>query len=151
MTWLRIQLGLATGLGSGYLPAAPGTCGTLVGLGLAWLCHPLSLGLYGVTTLGVIGIAIFSTNQVLPHFGTGDPPQVVIDEVAAMLIVMAGHEWRATTVVAGFLAFRFFDILKPWPIRAAESLPGGLGVVADDCVAALYAWIVVWVAGRMLV
>lgn len=143
---------IATGFGSGYAPIAPGTWGTVVGLLWAWCCAPLSAGLYALTTAAAIGVATFSAAHAAVHFGSDDPPQVVIDEVVAMLIVMAGVPWTWKTVLVGFLAFRLFDIWKPWPVDLAERLPGGLGIVADDLVAAGYAWgvlhLLLWITGR---
>ncbi len=139
----RIQLALATGLGAGYFPRAPGTAGTLVGMFFAWMLSPLAPWLYAVTTIVVIVLACWCAQIGRVHFRTDDPPQVVIDEIVACVIVMAGHPWRWWIVLTAFVAFRLFDIWKPWPVRQAERLPGGIGIVADDLLAAAYAWLVV--------
>ncbi len=143
--WKMLQLGLITGGGVGYLPFAPGTFGTAVGLLLAWGIAPLAWWLYGLSTLGLICMACWLAEIGNRHFQSQDPSAVVIDEVVAMTIVMAGHPWKWWIVLTAFAAFRLFDIWKPWLARSAESLPGGIGVVADDLVAAVYAWLLVWV------
>ncbi len=139
---LRLILkGIATGAGSGLLPLAPGTWGSMMGILLAWLLSPLSAVMYVITTVGVIFIAIWSAGEARHLFGGGDPPQVVIDEIAAMLLVMAFQPFSWMSVIVGFLAFRVFDVWKPWPVRQCEALSGGIGIVMDDLMAGIYAWL----------
>lgn len=146
----RLQLALITGLGVGYSPVAPGTCGTALGMLVAWGLAPLATWLYVVTTVAAIALSCWLAERGRVHFGVDDPSHVVIDEVVAMLLVMAGHPWKWWVVLTAFAAFRLFDIWKPWPVRNAEHLPGGLGIVADDLVAAGYAWLVVWLVRRVV-
>lgn len=148
--WQCLQLALITGLGIGYSPVAPGTFGTFVGMLMAWGLSPLSGWLAWLTTGVAILVASWLSERGRLHFGTDDPQVVVIDEVVACLLVMAGHPWRWWVVLTGFAAFRLFDIWKPWPVRHAERLPGGIGIVADDLVAAGYAWLVVWMVRQVI-
>ena len=136
----RVLMFIATGAGSGYLPKAPGTWGSLVGL-LLWL--PLSR-LETIPYLAVVA-ALF----VLGVFGAGaaekildrpDPSIVVIDEIVGQLIALAFVPPHLAAPVIGFLLFRFFDILKPFPAGWIDRhLHGGLGIMLDDVVAGLYA------------
>ncbi len=138
----KLVLFVATGAGSGYSPIAPGTVGSGVGL-LLYL--PL-MGLGGATYLAVVGgiaaLGVWVAERAERHFGQHDDRRITIDEVAGMLLSLAFLPRRLDVVVAAFLLFRVFDITKPPPARAAESLPGGLGVITDDLVAGLYANIV---------
>ena len=131
---------LALGFGSGLSPVAPGTCGTLVAIPLAIvLLHlPLALAvsLVGVTILGGIWI----TGQSATRLGVHDHPGIVWDEIAAflalVLVIPAGWAW----IALAFVFFRLFDITKPWPIRDLDHrLQGGLGIMLDDLVAAVFA------------
>jgi phosphatidylglycerophosphatase A len=134
---------LALGFGSGLSPWAPGTAGTLVAL-------PIALALLQIPTLAawivvVISIAagIWITGQSAERLGVHDHSGIVWDEIAAFLalalLIPAGWEW----LVAAFLAFRVFDIVKPWPIRDLDhSLRGGLGIMLDDLAAAAFAAVV---------
>ena len=136
----RLCLFLATAGYVGYVPVAPGTAGSLVGLivlaGVRHWAGPVAevLVLFGVV---IVGVGCASLAEV--HIGREDPGCVVIDEVAGMLATMLWVPLNWSTVVVGFVAFRFFDIVKPFPARRFESLHGGLGIMADDLVAAVYA------------
>ncbi len=138
----KLVLFVATGAGSGYAPIAPGTVGSAVGL-LLYL--PLA-GLGGATYLAVVGgisaLGVWAAERAERLFGQRDDGRITIDEVAGMLLSLAFLPCRLDVVVAAFLLFRVFDITKPPPARAAESLPGGLGVMTDDLVAGLYANVV---------
>lgn len=136
----HLSLFLATAGNVGYIPMAPGTAGSLVGLivltGVRQWAGPMAevLVLFGVV---IAGVRCSSVAEV--HTGREDPGCVVIDEVAGMLATMLWVPLNWSTVVVGFVAFRFFDITKPFPARSVESLHGGLGIMADDLVAAVYA------------
>ena len=136
----RLSLFFATAGYVGYVPVAPGTAGSLVGLiGLVmirrWLGPMGELFVLGFVV--IIGVRCSSSTEI--YAGRRDPGCIVIDEVAGMLATMLWVPLNWPTAVMGFVAFRFFDIVKPFPTRSAESLPGGLGVMADDLVAAVYA------------
>jgi phosphatidylglycerophosphatase A len=128
---------IATAMGAGYSPLAPGTCGTLVTVPLAWALSGLPLWQYAVVVLAVIGIGIWAAGHADGAWGTHDSGRIVIDEVAGYLVTVAlvdRAHWAALAV--GFVVFRALDILKPPPIRwLDQNLPGGFGVVIDDVAA----------------
>ncbi len=134
----RLALLIATTLGVGYLPVAPGTFGSAAGLVL-WAVVPHAAGAQGLAILTLFILGSWSGSVAERHFGETDPGQVVIDEVMGMLITLFMNPvgWRGA--FAGFLLFRVFDVLKPFPANRLEALPGGLGVMADDAMAAVYA------------
>jgi phosphatidylglycerophosphatase A len=136
----RALLLAATGFGLGYIRPAPGTFGSLAGLPLVWGIQQLSLPLaepLAAALLFLIGIPICSAGARL--LGAKDPGAVVFDEIAAFPVLFLGMPLNLATGAVGFVLFRVFDIVKPWPARRLEGLPGGLGIMADDFVAALYA------------
>jgi phosphatidylglycerophosphatase A len=135
----RILLWLATGLGSGYAPVAPGTAGSLVGLVLALPLLQLPVWAYLAVTALVCGVGVVASDRAEAHFGRKDAGTIVIDEVAGMLLTLTATGGTVAEMVAGFLLFRLLDIVKPFPCRRAEGLKGGLGVMADDVVAGVYA------------
>ena len=135
----RIGLFLATCGYLGYVPVAPGTVGSAAGLALFLLVR--STGSAGVEIAVIVvlfAIGVWSGTVAERHFGRVDPGPVVIDEVVGMLITLALLPVSATGAVAGFLLFRVLDVVKPWPSRQLEALPGGWGVMADDGMAAIY-------------
>lgn len=141
---------VATGLGSGLSPILPGTAGSIVGLVLGWLgaralaLHTGSLGLavgllMSGLVVGLVGVAV--SGPVCRVLGEEDPGCVVIDEISGQLIASAAvpllgaHPWplfAPAAWIASFVLFRFYDIVKPGPIRGLQELPGGWGVVLDD-------------------
>ena len=133
-----VSLAVATALGIGYVPVAPGTFGSAVGLGL-WALLPASATaqLVGIVFLFVIGS--LAGNVAERHFGRMDPRQVVIDEVMGMLITLFLNPVGWMGAFVGFLLFRAADVVKPFPANRLERLPGGVGVMADDAMAAVYA------------
>lgn len=148
---------VATSLGVGLLPGPRGTYGsalTLAGaaLWLAGVGAPLK-GLPYLLLLLVVSLAAVFVSQTAEKneiYGSkSDPGQIVIDEAVGMLIALYGQTSPISWWQLGlaFAAFRFFDIVKPWPVNAAQRLPGGWGVVLDDVLAGLYALGVVVLAG----
>ncbi|MCW8922717.1 MAG: phosphatidylglycerophosphatase A [Gammaproteobacteria bacterium] len=129
---------VALGLGSGLAPKAPGTAGTLVAVPLVLAMQNLPLMIYGIITLLVTMIGIWICNYASRKLGVHDHPGIVIDEVAGFLITMfavpSGWQW----LLAGFVLFRFFDALKPWPISWMDkNISGGFGIMIDDVAAGL--------------
>ena len=134
----------------GYCPWAPGTFGSLVGLLLALaVCRGLDRAMAREAAIAA-GLLLFSGMTLLygddaeATFGRKDPPQVVSDEVAGMLLSVLllpslQPNWQAPALGAGFLLFRLFDILKPPPLKSLERLAGGWGVLLDDLGAGLMA------------
>ncbi len=131
----------ATGLGAGYSPVASGTAGTLVAIPLFVLLSKWGTTgvLIGLAIITILGVPLASRMEELT--ATKDPGRIVIDEIAGYLVTMLGSPPDLFYILAGFLLFRFFDILKPPPIRYLErALFSGLGVMADDLMAGVYAW-----------
>jgi len=130
---------VATGAGSGYAPFAPGTAGSLVGLLLFW---PLSrlpfVGQAGVT-IALFLLGTLAAAHLASRLGLKDPGIVVVDEVVGQWVSLLLLPLTPLTVVLGFLLFRLLDVLKPWPARDFERLPGGWGIMADDVMAGIYA------------
>jgi len=136
----RAVLILATGFFSGTIPFAPGTFGTLIGLPICFLFAHFHLGLSVVCVLLFIIIAIGVASAAEKILKQKDPAKIVIDEIAGLLVTFVGLPFNAQTAVFGFIIFRAFDILKPFPIRLLErKVSGGSGVVLDDVLAGIYA------------
>jgi phosphatidylglycerophosphatase A len=130
---------LATGAFIGYLPGAPGTFGTLAAIPLYLVLSRLSPPLFALSVLAAAAAAVPVAGRAEQQAGVVDPGAVVIDEMAGFLVAMFAVAPSWGTVAAGFILFRVFDILKPPPANWAQSLRGGLGIVADDIVAGIYA------------
>jgi phosphatidylglycerophosphatase A len=139
---------LATALGAGYSPIAPGTCGTAVTVPLAFACAGLATWQFVALAIAVTGIGVIAAHYADRAWGTEDAQKIVIDEVAGYLVTMIPapkDHWAP--LLAGFIAFRFFDIVKPPPVRwIDEHLPGGWGVMMDDIAAGVMGAIVMGVA-----
>ncbi len=150
--WLAVIV--ATGLGAGFVPIAPGTWGSLVGLLIAYgliaafkqnqafLQNSLI-----VVSVFLAWIGIWAGTRAEKVFGKKDSGQIVIDEVCGQVITFVfiapflatlGESWR-WWMIPGFLLFRAFDIFKPFPINGLQSLTGGVGVMMDDIIAGIYA------------
>jgi len=130
---------VATGLGSGYSPLAPGTAGSLVGLALFWPLHrlPAAGQVAAAAALFLVGVA--AAGSVARRVGVEDPGIVVVDEVVGMWVSLFFVPFGAATALGAFLLFRLMDVVKPYPARQLEHLPGGWGVMADDLMAGIYA------------
>ena len=136
----RLLMFLATGCSVGYLPWAPGTWGSLLALPLHFALSRMAPRLYWSALLAVVVLAIVAAGAAEKILDRKDPGVVVIDEVAGMLVTMIGAPQNIFAYSAGFLLFRFFDIVKPFPVRWADQhLNGGLGIVMDDLLAGGYA------------
>ena len=130
---------IATGCYSGYLPKAPGTWGSLVGLALFFLLHTLSLEVYLAVVTGIFIIGTFAAGEAEKIMDRKDPGLVVIDEIVGMLITMIAIPATPLAMALGFVLFRIFDIWKPFPIRLIDQrFHGGLGIMLDDVVAGIY-------------
>lgn len=135
----RLGLFIATCGYIGYVPIAPGTFGSAVGLvAYALVRSANSHVVEAVTIVALFLIGVWSGTEAEHHFGGIDPAPVVMDEVVGMLITLAFLPVNWTGALVGFLVFRLLDVFKPWPAGRFEQLPGGLGVMADDGMAALY-------------
>ncbi len=131
---------LATFFGAGYSPVLPGTVGTLFAIPAYYCLTLLGPIAYVVITVAFIAVAIPIADRAEKIFGKEDASQIVIDEVAGYLVTMLFF-WKFSLLAAlvGFVAFRFFDILKVPPSDAVERIGGGAGIVLDDVVAGILA------------
>lgn len=134
---LFIAIALATALGAGYAPVAPGTVGSLVGL-ILWGLLPQSVGAQVAAIVVVFGLGTWSGTVAERHFKGTDPSHVVLDEVLGMLITLLMNPVGWVGALIGFLLFRLADIIKPYPANRLEGLHGGLGIMADDAMAGVY-------------
>lgn len=148
----RLAVTLGTGLGIGFAPFAPGTFGSLLGPPLVWGIQQTELPIAMVLAIAVVfiaaGVPICAAGATV--LGQHDPGQIVYDEIAAFWLVFLPHlvlgrpiGWLA--IVGGFIFFRIFDIAKPWPLKRLEKLPGGIGIMADDLAAGVYAAVCLFV------
>jgi phosphatidylglycerophosphatase A len=145
---------VATGFFTGYSPVAPGTAGSLVALAILWLLRPsdfiLGTGLILLYPLGVWASSRVEREEVQKG-GKHDPSIVNIDEIVGMglSVVFLPHSVSRAWLIAGFLLFRVFDIVKPFPADRAQRLPGGWGIMIDDVIAGIYANAVLQVLVRI--
>jgi len=142
----KVALVLSIWFGVGLLPGMPGTFGTAGALPLYFLIVALGTWHKIISIAIVLCVAIWSSWRAQCILGRGDAREIVIDEVAGFLLTTVFFPFTWITLVAGFCLFRFFDVLKPPPIRNIERITaGGLGIVLDDLVASVYAMICVWI------
>ena len=134
----KLAVAIATTGGLGYAPIAPGTFGSLAGVLLWWLLPATPLA-QAVAIAVVFAIGTWSASVAERHFGRTDPGPVVIDEVLGMLVTFFMNPVTGSGAVLAFLLFRAADIVKPYPANRLERLHGGLGIMADDGMAGVYA------------
>jgi phosphatidylglycerophosphatase A len=140
------KLFVATGFGSGLAPLAPGTFGTLLGMlpiVVIASTNPVWWS-YLILSIVLTWLGLIVTPYAQISYRTADPQAVVIDEIAALPLVFLFVPTSFLAILLGFVLFRTFDILKPFPIRRLEQLPGAAGLMFDDTLAALYAGGVLW-------
>ena len=159
----RIALWVAQGFGVGRAPVAPGTFGSVVGLG--WFAVLVASGRFGVFVAGCVlsaALSVWLCGRAERMLGKKDPGSVVLDEIAAMPVCFLG--WVALVVwktgsmphldyflfrnnflltIWVFAAFRLFDVAKPWPVNKSQGLPGGWGITVDDLLASGYVNVIV--------
>ncbi|MFO7751624.1 MAG: phosphatidylglycerophosphatase A [Desulfobacteraceae bacterium] len=139
----KFILFLATGAGSGRIPFAPGTFGTIAGIPVVFLLYLVPSSMQVFSILVVILFAMWTSDRAEALIGEKDPGCIVIDEIAGLTVAMAGISLSVCSVASGFLIFRLFDIIKPFPVSFFEKkFHGGAGIVLDDVVAGLYSIIV---------
>lgn len=148
-----IRILLATWFGTGYVGKAPGTLGSLMALPFGAIIAD-QFGMIGlmVATVALTVVGVWAANGYIEKSGEKDPSPVVIDEVAGMWLALMpiamAQTWQG--VLAAFILFRLFDIIKPWPIAWADkSVPGGLGVMLDDILAGVAAAVCLFVYVKM--
>lgn len=140
----KIQEFIATGFFIGYIPFAPGTFGTLIGVAIYIFLSPVPVVYYPLILLLLVGAVPLSDYAEKHVFKVKDSPHIVIDEVVGFLITMISFHFTPDLsgikyLVFGFGFFRLFDIWKPYPIKKSQKLEGGLGIVIDDVLAGVYA------------
>ena len=138
----RLALVFATGFGSGYSPFAPGTAGSAVGL--VFVGGMSFFGIFGqvAMVLVVTILSMIAADMVARSMGLKDPGLIVADEIAGMMVTMIAIPLSAKSLILGFILFRAMDVWKPPPARQFERLKGGIGIVADDLMAGVYAHLV---------
>jgi phosphatidylglycerophosphatase A len=133
---------LALGFGSGLAPKAPGTFGTLAALPCYLLCSYLPDLYLGILIILMSIIGVYLCGKTAEAVGVDDHPAIVWDEFVGLFITLYLTELTWLTLLVGFLLFRFFDILKPWPISVADKkLHGGFGIMLDDILAGIAAFV----------
>jgi phosphatidylglycerophosphatase A len=140
---------LATGAGSGKFPVFPGTAGSFVALIIYWFVLPGSQGgksalaIYLLVSAATLTVGCWAAG-VMEKIHGRDHRSIVIDEFVGQWLALFALPKTAAVAVAGFFLFRLFDVLKPFPVRRMESISGGMGVMADDLAAGIYANLVLW-------
>jgi phosphatidylglycerophosphatase A len=134
-----VSTAIATALGSGYSPIAPGTAGSAVGLALFWPLQWLAPWAQVTAIVVLFAVGVVAATRVARGLGVEDPGLVVVDEVVGMWVSLVFLPFTPVTALAGFVLFRIMDVFKPYPARQLESLPGGWGIMADDVMAGIYA------------
>ncbi len=141
---------IAQGAYAGRSPFAPGTAGTLVAVLLYPLMKGLSPGVYAVSCLLLFAIGTWAAGHAEELLGKKDHSSIVIDEIAGYMVSMFLVPPAWGFLIAGFFLFRFFDIVKPYPLKRFQDLHGGLGVMLDDIGAGVYTNIVLQVVRGVL-
>lgn len=147
----RIGVFIATCAYVGYAPVAPGTFGSAIGLAVFYVVRrqrSTTVEVAAIVVLAVVGL--WSATEAEHHFGGIDPGPVVIDEVIGMLVTLAFIPVNLAGAIVAFVLFRLLDVVKPWPARRLEHLPGGFGVVLDDMMAGVYGNLVMWGLVRLM-
>lgn len=149
--WRDFRYFIASGFGSGLAPIAPGTMGTLVGLPIYWLISPLPPLLYAIITILGFGLGVWLCQKISDELNIHDHSSIVWDEIIGMLITLFIIPCTWSNMLLGFLLFRIFDIWKPWPIRWVDKhVKTGLGIMLDDVLAAIPAWIILKIINLIL-
>jgi len=146
----NIVLFIAQGAYSGRFPIAPGTAGTVAGVLLYMLVKDIDPLWYGAACVGVTLLGTWAAGYADRILGTKDSPSIVIDEIAGFLVAMFLIPFAWGSVAAGFILFRFFDILKPWPLKRLQDMPVGPGVMLDDIGAGVYTNVILQIAWMFL-
>jgi len=138
---------IATFGGVGLFPLAPGTVGSIAGLGVLWAISLTSSGSYQfllqlLFLIVFIPVGVIASSAYEKYFEKVDPGEVVVDEVVGIVITLLALPFSLFNIIAGFLLFRFFDIVKPFPIGKLQNIKGGWGVMADDIAAGIVSAII---------
>ena len=138
----RFILLLASGLGVGFSPFAPGTVGTLVAIPIELFLSRIFSPVYELTLLTFFFFSSWIAEKAQAHWQKSDDQRIVIDEIMGYFLTMLWIPKTTLFIILGFFLFRFFDIVKPPPIRLIERAKGGFGVVLDDVLAGVYSNII---------
>lgn len=142
---------LAFGFGTGLSPMAPGTAGSLLGLALAWVTVELPIAVRILVTIVLIGSGVWICGESARRIAVHDHPGIVWDEIAGIYLALLVAPPSIWGWALGFGLFRLFDVWKPWPIRDLDHrLQGGLGIMLDDLVAALYTALILGFVGSLM-
>ncbi|MDH5258142.1 MAG: phosphatidylglycerophosphatase A [Gammaproteobacteria bacterium] len=137
---------ISLGFGSGKIPVAPGTFGTMIGVLIYLLLSDINLYLYIAITVAFYFLGVWAAHLYSDHLGVHDHGSIVWDEVVGYMITMIAIPAQWQWILLGFILFRLFDIWKPWPIRwLDEKVHGGTGIMIDDVLAGIYAWVILFV------
>ena len=132
---------LATGFGSGKVPFAPGTAGTIVAIPIILLLNQLHLWWYLLFVIGGFILGVKICDKVAKEYQEQDPAKIVWDEIIGFSVSMLLIPLSLWSILIAFVLFRFFDIVKPLPISYLErKLTGGFGIMADDVLAGIFTW-----------
>lgn len=142
---------LAFGFGSGLAPFAPGTFGTIAAIPVFLLMSNLTIIAYALITVLMFLLGVWLCGQSAEKLGVHDHGGIVWDEIVGLLITLFTVPVNWLWILLGFALFRFFDVLKPWPIRwLDQQVSGGFGIMLDDVLAGIYAWIILQLLLRWL-
>ena len=142
---------LAFGFGAGLSPIAPGTCGTLIAVPLIMFIASFGFTAQALATLVICVSGVYICGTSATKLGVHDHQGIVWDEIAGFAITMLAVPLAWYWLLTGFLLFRLFDIVKPWPIREADhSLRGGLGIMLDDVIADVFAGVVLYALNKLI-
>ncbi len=151
MKFMRV---IFTAFYSGYFPVAPGTVGTMVGMGIYVLEYILFGHISWIINLLIVAVMLYPAVKIgdagEKFFGEKDPAQVVFDEVMGYWISVLFYPFSWYIVILAFFIFRFFDILKPYPAKDLQKLKGGLGIMIDDYIAGVYTNIIIFIIVNIL-
>jgi phosphatidylglycerophosphatase A len=146
---------IATFGGAGLFPVAPGTAGSIAGLGVLWAISLVPSDSYKLLLqllflIVFIPLGVIASSAYEKYFDKVDPGEVVVDEVVGIVITLFALPFSLFNIIAGFLLFRFFDIVKPFPIGKLQNIKGGWGVMADDIAAGIASLIVLRLLIRLI-
>jgi phosphatidylglycerophosphatase A len=149
--WQRPLYFFAFGFGSGAMPFAPGTFGTLMAIPFYLLFRPLPVFAYLIFVIAFVLVSSWASEKISKEINVHDHSGMCIDEFAGFFVTMINAPHGFYWILLGFILFRIFDILKPWPIYVVdEKMAGGLGMVLDDVIAGIYSCIIIQIIALIM-